>query len=120
MIDYPYSMSIWMEVVYRHNILLRGDTTLSIWTQIEPMGSSMDRHRIVIAAIVFNLWLERNKTLFMDRVCSIDHCISCITKNILLWTTVFGGSGMTPYATNARSNASGNLRPSTGTTESVI
>lgn len=89
----------------------------SVWTRVEPMGSSPDMRRIIITAIVWNLRLERNRRIFTDIVYSMDRCIYCIINDVLLWIIVFGDLGTIPYVTHSKSNSTENLRLPAGTTE---
>lgn len=51
--------------------------------------ASPDKSRSVTHVIVCNLWLERNRRIFSNMLCNLDHCIYYITNNILLWSTAF-------------------------------
>lgn len=61
------------------------------------MGRNSDMFKSVTAAIIWNIWLERNRKIFSNIAYSMDHCIYCITNNILLWITVFGNLGTTSH-----------------------
>lgn len=80
----------------------------------------MDMHRIIIIVIIWNLWLERNRILFMDRVYSMEHYIFCITNDMFLWITAFRESRTTPHTTQCRSYTPENPRPPPGTTDPDI